>query len=87
MMPPAAGALPRTPPGNLLKKVPWTLQNFLCAFGRCVRAREDVPVARRKGSGSVMRCPEGAAPDAHGHRRAARREPFGTVANAAGGRG
>jgi hypothetical protein len=32
-------------------------------------------------------CPEGFAPDVHGPRRAARREPFGTVANAAGGRG
>jgi hypothetical protein len=33
-----------------------------------------------------MSCPKGFAPDVHGPRRAARREPFGTVANAAGGR-
>jgi hypothetical protein len=33
------------------------------------------------------RCPEGFAPNVHGPRRAARRDPFGTVANAAGKRG
>jgi len=35
-MPPAAGALPQTPPKNLLKKVLWDLQNFLGAFGKGV---------------------------------------------------
>ena len=41
------------------------------------------------GSGSSLagRSPEVFAPDDHGPRKAARREHFGTVANAAGGRG
>jgi hypothetical protein len=33
-MPPAAGALPRTPLKNLLEKVLENLPNFLGAFGR-----------------------------------------------------
>jgi hypothetical protein len=41
-MPPAAGALPRTPLKTLLEKVLKNLQNFLCAFGKGVRVRNSI---------------------------------------------
>ena len=44
-------------------------------------------VARGGGSSSAKRCPEVFAPDVHGPRRAARREPFRTVATPQAGVG